>query len=416
MNALPWQWRAVGVALAVTVATSVAACGSSEDDDAKNADSGGTYEIWDPYPQYDDSAAWMKVINDCAAQAGVSVKRTAMDTTELGKKILLATQQGNPPDIAIVDNPVVSTLGEADALATTEVSKMDASAMAPNLLGAGQSKGKTYGIPIGANSLALFYNKDILTKAGVDPATVKDWASLTAALAKVKTTGKKGITFSAIGTEEGTFQFLPWFWGSGAQLTKLDSPEAVSALALWKGWLDQGYVGSEVIGYNQAATWEEFAKGDVAFGENGTWQIGNAKEAGFEVGVISIPKSSGGVAPSPTGGEFLTMPKQQKTDRYTTSSKIVACLTGPENLLALDTGLNYIAPTTAMQDSQATTTPELKVWVEAVRAAKPRTGDNLGTKYNKISQSLWTAVQAVFSGAQTPQDALAAAQTQASGA
>ena len=60
----------------------------------------------------------------------------------------------------------------------------------------------------------------MLTAAGVDSSSVKDWASLTAALAKVKAAGKKGITFSAIGTEEGSFQFLPWFWGSGANLTQ----------------------------------------------------------------------------------------------------------------------------------------------------------------------------------------------------
>ena len=77
-------------------------------------------------------------------------------------------------------------------------------------------------MPIGANTLALYYNKDVLAAARVDPASVRDWASLTAALAKVKAAGKKGITFSAIGTEEGSFQFLPWFWGARGDLTHLD--------------------------------------------------------------------------------------------------------------------------------------------------------------------------------------------------
>src|SRR5204863_6539944 len=144
-------------------------------------------------------------------------------------KSLLAAQQGNSADVLIVDNPVVSTLAEAGVLSTTDDTKIDTSAILPNLLGAGQSGGKTYGIPIGANTLALYYNKAVLQAAGVDIATVKDWPSLTAALGKVKTAGKKGITFSAIGTEEGSFQFLPWFWGSGADLKKLDSSQAVSA-------------------------------------------------------------------------------------------------------------------------------------------------------------------------------------------
>ena len=131
--------------------------------------------------------------------------------------MLLAAQQGNAPDVLIVDNPVVSTLAEAGVLTDTGTTKIDTSAVEPNLLAAGQLDGKTYGVPIGANTLALYYNKTILQAAGVDPASIKDWASLTAALAKVKAAGKKGITFSAIGTEEGSFQFLPWFWGAKAR-------------------------------------------------------------------------------------------------------------------------------------------------------------------------------------------------------
>ncbi|WP_229691778.1 extracellular solute-binding protein, partial [Sphaerisporangium melleum] len=153
--------------------------------------------------------------------------------TDLTNKALLAAQQGNSADVLIVDNPVVSTLAEAGVLTTTEENRLDTSAIAPNLLAAGQSGGKSYGVPIGANTLALYYNVGVLKKAGVDVGSVKDWASLTAALVKVKAAGKKGITFSAIGTEEGSFQFLPWFWGSGASLSKLDSAEGVSAAALW---------------------------------------------------------------------------------------------------------------------------------------------------------------------------------------
>ena len=76
--------------------------------------------------------------------------------------MLLAAQQGNSPDVLIVDNPVVSTLAEGGVLTTTDETKLDTSAILPNLLGAGQAGGKTYGIPIGANTLALYYNKQVL--------------------------------------------------------------------------------------------------------------------------------------------------------------------------------------------------------------------------------------------------------------
>lgn len=401
---------ASAAAIAIAVAAMLTACSSNEE---KPGDSGGTYAIWDPYPQFADDSDWVKLLKECGTAAGVTVERTGYDTTDLTNKALLAAQQDNSPDVLIVDNPVISTLAEAGVLTTTEDTKLDTSSMEANLLGAGQAGGKTFGVPIGANTLALYYNKDLLAKAGVDVATVKDWPSLTAALAKVKAGGKKGITFSAIGTEEGSFQFLPWFWGSGAQLTALDSPQAVAALTLWNDWLKQGYAPNSVINNTQTTSWQEFASGDYAFSENGTWQLANAEKLGFEYGIIPIPGVSGGTAPAPTGGEFVSIPVQSDTGRYATSEKLVACLTSGDKLLATDTTLSYIAPVAAVQAKQVEANPALKVWVDAVKAAKGRTGDNLGTKYPKISEPLWTAVQAALSGSKTPQAALAAAQTAA---
>ncbi|MEU8205675.1 extracellular solute-binding protein [Streptosporangium sp. NPDC049046] len=419
MRSAEWGRRGAGMSLVIFVLTSgLAACSSSDaPSGGTSADaSGGTYTIWDPYPQFDGTSEWVKLLTKCGTDAGVSVTRTGYDTSDLTNKALLAAQQGNSPDVLIVDNPVVSTLAEAGVLSTTEEAKIDTSAIDPNLLAAGQSGGKTYGIPIGANTLALYYNKAVLKEADVDIATVKDWASLTAALDKVKDAGKKGITFSAIGTEEGSFQFLPWFWGSGANLTQLDSPQAVSALALWTDWLKKGYAPNSVINNTQTTSWQEFATGDYAFAENGTWQLANAKEAGFEYGIIPIPAADGATAPAPTGGEFVSVPVQKDPGRYAVSQKLVSCLTSADNSLTTTTTLSYIAPTAEVQAKQVAATADLKVWVEAVKAAKGRTSDDLGTKYPKISQPMWTGVQSALSGSKTPQEAFAEAQKAASAA
>ena len=402
--------RVLALTLTAIAAVSATACSSSRD---TGNGSNSTYTIWDPYPQYDAGSDWVKLLNKCGSDAGVTITRTGYDTTDLTNKVLLAAQQATAPDVLIVDNPVISTLAEAGVLASSSDTKLDTTAISPNLLGAGQIGGKTYGIPIGANTLALYYNKAVLTAAGVDIASVTDWKSLTAALAKVKAGGKKGITFSAIGTEEGSFQFLPWFWGSGANLRKLDSPEAVAALSLWTDWLKQGYAPNSVITNTQTTSWQEFATGDYAFAENGTWQLGNAKKAGFEYGIIAVPAVNGGTAAAPTGGEFVSVPVQRDTARYATTQKLVTCLASTDNSLATVTALNYVAPTEAVQAKQITANPELKVWVDAVKVAKGRTGDDLGTKYPKISQQLWTAVQASLSGSKTPQAALGAAQAAA---
>jgi multiple sugar transport system substrate-binding protein len=346
----------------------------------------------------------------------VKIQRQAFDTTDLTNKVLLAAQQRTAPQVLVVDNPVVSTLAEAGVLRPISEAGLDASAAAPNLVSAGTLNGQTYGTPIGANTLALYYNKAVLTAAGVDPGSIKDWASLDAALAKVKAAGKKGITFSAIGTEEGTFQFLPWFWGSGAALTDLASTQAVSALELWKSWLDKGYAPNSVIGNTQTTSWQEFATGDYAFAENGTWQLQNAKKTGFEYGVIAIPGRTGGTAPAPTGGEFVTVPVQDDKATESTAGKIATCLTSPDRVLAADTALTYVSAVPSVQQHQIAAMPELKVWVDAVQNAKGRTGDNLGTRYPRISQPLWGAVQAALTGSKTPADALKDAQATAAAA
>ncbi|ROQ39785.1 multiple sugar transport system substrate-binding protein [Frondihabitans sp. PhB188] len=407
--------RALTALAGLAVAT-VALTGCSTGSGGGSSAAKGTYTFWDPYPQFDASSAWTKLVEKCGTEAGVTIKRTGYDTSDLTSKALLAGQQGNSPDLLLVDNPVVSTLADAGLLTDTSETKTSTSDIEANILAAGQVDGKTYGVPIGANTLALYYNKKILSAAGVDASKITTWDSLTAALAKVKADGKKGITFSAIGTEEGSFQFLPWYWGSGADLTKLDSSDAASALSLWTDWVDKGYAPNSVINNTQTTSWQEFLTGDFAFSENGTWQLAGVKASKIDYGIISIPAKAGGAAPAPTGGEFLTIPVQKDSARYAVSKKIQSCLTSTANYVSTDTTLSYVAPTKAAQEKQVAADPDLEPWVTAVGDAKGRTSDNLGTKYPKISEQLWKAVQNSLSGSQTPDAALKQAQTAAAAA
>lgn len=408
--------RVIGALVLTSALVGTLAACSSGSPSTGSAAPKGTYTFWDPYPQFNQSAAWTKLVESCGTKAGVTVKRTGYDTTALVNKALLAGQQKSSPDVLLVDNPVVSTLASAGILTSTGQTKLPTAGIEANILAAGQIDGKTYGVPIGANTLALYYNKDILTKAGVDATSITSWATLTAALAKVKAAGDTGITFSGINTEEGSFQFLPWFWGSGANLTKLDSSNAVSALSLLTGWVKDGYAPNSVIQDTQTTSWQEFLAGNTAFSENGTWQLAGVKASGLNYGIISIPGKTSGGAPAPTGGEFLTIPTQKNTARYQVTEKIVSCLIGTDNSVTTDNTLSYIAPTAAAQAKQVATNASLVPWVTAVKAAKGRTSDNLGTKYPKISEQLWTALQAALSGTATPAAALATAQTAAAAA
>ncbi|ROR72592.1 sugar ABC transporter substrate-binding protein [Bogoriella caseilytica] len=420
------------IAAAVLATMSLAACANDDDNGANggagenggtgegtngSAHEGGTFTWWDPYPQHESGSDWEARAQQCGEDAGVTIDRTAYDTTGLTNQALLAAQEGVSPDIILLDNPAVSTLAETGMLTTVDEFGLDTSAIEENLIAAGDLDGESYGIPIGANTLSLYYNAEILEEAGVDPESITDWDSLTAALASVDDAGYRGITFAGIGTEEGSFQFLPWFWGAGADLRELDSPEAIEALELWVGWLDEGYAPQSVINNSQNSTWEEFLTGSFAFVENGTWQVNSAADAEFETGVVQLPARDGGVAPAPTGGEFIVAPVQSDESRYEVTRQIVECMTTPEGFVETATTFAYyIPPTQEGQDQLLEEYPELEPWVEAVQNAKGRTSDDLGTDYPIISEALWTAVQNALSGAATAQEALEAAQAEAEAA
>src|SRR5439155_7588794 len=186
-----------------------------------------------------------------------------------------------------------------------------------------------------------------------------------------------------------------------------------AAQELWKSWLHKKYAPNSVINNAQTTSWQEFAAGEYAFAENGTWQLQNAKKAGFAYGVIPIPSRTGGVAPAPPGGEFVTVPAQRDKNTEATAAKIANCLASPDTVLTTDTALTYVSAVPAVQEQQVAAAPDLKVWVDAVKSARGRTSDGLGTRYPKISQPLWTAVQAALTGSKSPKDALAEAQAAA---
>ncbi|WP_084102182.1 extracellular solute-binding protein [Demequina sp. NBRC 110051] len=406
-------------AVAAVAVGALAGCSSDEDPEATGSSSGetsseapgGTYTWWDPYPQHEAGSDWEGRVQACGEEAGVTLERTAYDTTALTNQLLLSAQEGTSPDVVLLDNPAVSTLADTGAIVSMDELGFDTSSIDENLLAAGVVDGTAYGIPIGANTLALYYNAEILEEAGVDPASVTDWDSLNAALEAIDAAGHNAITFAGINTEEGSFQFLPWFWGAGADLTELNSPQAVEALDLWVNWVDSGLAPQTVISNSQNTTWEEFLTGDFGFVENGTWQVNSAAEAEFETGYITLPAKNGGAAPAPTGGEFVMAPVQDDTARYAVTTQIIECMTTPEGFVeTADTFAYYIPPTAEGQDQFIEAHPELEVWVDAVRAAKGRTSDNLGTDYPIISEQLWTAVNAAMSGAQSSQEALDAAQ------
>jgi multiple sugar transport system substrate-binding protein len=406
MSTVRSLWRVLVIALAAAFTTaSVAACSSGG-----SGTNRGPYMVWDPYSQFGAGSAWVQSLDKCAKDNGATVRRTVVNSADVVAKEVKAENQGLSPDILIVDNVKIPALVSGSTLVANAQTHLSDTAVEPNLLAAGAVGNSTYGVPVGADTLALFYNKDILKTAGVDPSALSNWSTLQSALAKVKAAGKTGITFSAVGSEEGSLQFEPWLWGAGSNLANISSPQAVTALSLWTGWLKDGYAANSVLKDSPAASWQQFAAGGIGFAEAGSTKVVDAGKLGFPYGVIAIPRESGGPAPVPVAGEFITIPVQTGTNRYAVDDKIVSCLTGTVNAAATDSALSYVGVSDALQSQQVNKNAALGPFVDAARTAQARTGDGLGGKYQKTSQQLGNAVQAALSGSATPQAALSAAQ------
>ncbi|GGT58370.1 extracellular solute-binding protein [Streptomyces atratus] len=87
------------------------------------------------------------------------------------------------------------------------------------------------------NGPALFYDKAAFRKAGLQPPAT--WKELRQAAAKPTGGRSYGLALSAVATEEGSWQYVP-FLGSGGDLEQLDSAESVSALTYWTSLLHDG--------------------------------------------------------------------------------------------------------------------------------------------------------------------------------
>ena len=78
--------------------------------------------------------------------------------------------------------------------------------------------GKTYGLPVAASARAMYYNKDIFSKAGYDAAPAT-WDDLKAAAAKIKETSPDVYAFGLQGKEiETDFYFNYAIWSYGGDI------------------------------------------------------------------------------------------------------------------------------------------------------------------------------------------------------
>jgi multiple sugar transport system substrate-binding protein len=400
---------AVGILALAGCSSSSHASGGATPGENSNASGSVTLSEMDYYGTDPTKTALGTMLNSCAAQVGVTIKRQVVQ--DLRTRLLQLVGAHSLPDLVLVDNPDLDQIAATGALVDLSSKGLSAAGFYPNVVAASTYQGKLYGLASGVNDLALYYHKKQFAAAGLQPP--KTWSELKADTAKLSSGTKHyGLGMALPGTEEGSFQFEALFFSGGADLKTLNSPQAVAALQLVSDMLKAGSMPKDVLTWNQANVEEQFANGSLAMMVNGPWQLPLLKKAGTDFGVVTMPvPEAGGTSSSPLGGEVWAAAQGSKSDK---AVDVIKCMTSADNAVTWSKMVNYVPANQAAAAQLPASVPEMKTFVDEIAGAKGRTAD-LGPDYPKYSEALWTAVQAALSGHSSPQAALDAAQKQAAG-
>jgi multiple sugar transport system substrate-binding protein len=342
-----------------------------------------------------------------AANPDVKIHFTFLPFGELVSRTLQMAAVHKPPAISAIDNPDVLRVAKAGVLKdiSADVAKIQLwSDVYPGPRAAVTDGSKVYGVPIGSNSLALYYNKKLLTDGGVS-APPQTWDQLTETASKTTKSPVYGIAFSAVNDEQATWQWEPFLWSNGGSLSDLTSKNAQVALELWVDWVKKGYASKDVVNWNQGDVPNEFISGRAATMVMGPWQLANVKKSGLDFGIVTIPVPKEGSKPVvPLGGEVWCVLKgDPKVEQA--AVKFVQFTQDPDRLRKICDTFNYISSIRSVAKQQGEANPELQPFVDQMATAQARSQEG-GAKYPEISLAARTAIQRALTGQATVEEAL----------
>ncbi|NEA57442.1 sugar ABC transporter substrate-binding protein [Streptomyces sp. SID13666] len=366
----------------------------------------------DYYTDATEHAQWGERLTACGRTAGVTVEQRSVPGASLIPKVLQQASSRTLPDLLMLDNPDLQQIAQSGALTPLDQYGIDSSGFTKGILSAGTYQGKVYGLAPTVSTIALFYNKDMLSQAGVAVPTT--WDELKVAATKLTGPGRYGMAVDANATFEGTWQFLPFLWSNGGDEKHLDTPQAAQALQLWVDLVKSGSMSKSVLNWTQADVHDQFVAGKAAMMVNGPWRISALNQAkNLHWGVAPIPvRQNGQTLVTPLGGEVWTVPQTASKARQEKAAHVLACLNDSTHMLAL-AKQNFTVPSRTPVASQfAEQVPSMAAFATSVERARDRTGE-LNVKWPKAAAAIYTAIQSALTGEQTPEEALKHAQQMA---
>jgi multiple sugar transport system substrate-binding protein len=357
-------------------------------------------------PLFEDAARAFE-----AANPGTTVKIEMVPWDNALQKLTTDISGGSAPDLAIIGTRWLVDFVKNDAVEPLDDRLKDGTGdiFIETFLGPGRLDGKIYGLPIAASARALYYNKDLFEKAGVEPP--KTWDDLHAAAQKISGLGGDTYGFGLQGKEIETdvyFYYAMWSYGGSIigedGKSGLGSDAALKALTLYKTMIDDGSTQKGVTTYTRENVQELFKAGKVGMMATAPFLANQIKDEGKKINYGIIPVPAGDAGKNFTYGvtdSFVMFKSSENKDAAWAFTKFVF---QPEWRVRFTSGEGFL-PTTKdeAKDKAFTENADLKTFVELLPNAQfaPTIAG-----WEDIADTTVNALQKVYNGEAEPKAAL----------
>jgi multiple sugar transport system substrate-binding protein len=353
------------------------------------------------------------------AHPNVVVKRTSVPYANLITKILQDASAGDMPNLMLIDNPNVPEVAATGQLVPFDsLPGFTTAGYTPGATAECTYQGKHYCYPIGTNTIGLFYNKAMFAAKHLSPPAT--WTQLQSDAKALTTPSHYGIAFDATGDEQSTWQLEPFFWSNGASLTNVNTPAFQQALQLWVNMIKDGSASKSVLQWGQDPDLtQQFLHQKAAMIVDGPWIFPELNAAGWkynkEYGIAPIPvRQAGQKVITPLGGETMDIGAGGSDAQQKAAWEWIEGEQAPAVMEHLTAQMYYLPTKPAVIAQYLKGGPEYKVFAEEIENARPRTTE-YGANYPKVSQAIWTSIQAAITGTASVGSALSTAQSTISG-
>lgn len=338
------------------------------------------------------------------SQDAYNVTAKYVPFADFKKQLSIGASASELPDLVILDSPDHASYASMGIFADL-TDKFDVSTYYEGPVASATLDDTLYGVPFGCNCLALYYNQDMFDEAGITKVP-ETWDELKETAEKLTTDTVSGLAFCSVQNEEGTFNFTPWLWSTGASSYEIDSEGGIRALTFVKDLVDSGVMSKECINWTQGDVMNQFISGNVAMMINGPWQIPTMREEApdlnYDVALIPMDTQYA----SAIGGENYAVVAGGNEEG---ALDFLEYATQEEQVIFMMDQMGYISADKEIAANQFTEEEDAiyKKFVEEMDYAQAR---GPLPEWPEVSDAISLAFNQVMTGTATPEDAAAEAQ------